>query len=434
MKTSSLTDSRRRSWKVSRKRAIVLALLVPAICIAKSSGVEGNRAARRYVAASWPEDSVFAGVVSNWIPVIPESLLENASVCTNREQTASYTSTMLDWEMSPFVEKLDLRCFESPDFTSSKQALLIELGGMQSTIPMSRGTNGLERLGDICYADLAQPSFVVFVRNNVFVSCFSSIDENTLTNLLFFLDEQILASLGSRGLLPEPDSEQKSMTIPNKCKSVFADESDPPLSDRAESLRVRLGWILPEQSTNVAATLHPTNSLAGHVESLLGLSLSMLSTNQVRDVATRIPAAADVSGTISYAVNTNVVIAVPVATGSTTSLVWTNSPAEIEGSMVLQEFETPSNAWNRVVGILNGSAMMDSQRVLHYSNCSNVADICLCWHDQPEETGISSVSSVTIVRGNLVGVASGGGGSNLLHAASAIMDFVFPLDSGSETE
>ena len=195
-------------------------------------------------------------------------------------------------------------------------------------------------------------------------------------------------------------------------------------------MKYKIAWIV----FLAAATLHPTNNLAGQVESLLGLSLSMLSTNQVRDVATRIPAAADVSGTISYAVNTNVVIAVPVATGSTTSLVWTNSLAEIEGSMVLQEFETPSNAWNRVAGILNGTAMMDSQRVLHYSNCSNVADICLCWHDQPEETGISSVSSVTIVRGNLVGVASGGRGSNLLHAASAIMDFIVPLASGSETE
>lgn len=165
---------------------------------------------------------------------------------------------------------------------------------MQSTIPMSRGTNGLERLGDICYADLAQPSFVVFVRNNVFVSCFSSIDENTLTNLLFFLDEQILASLGSRGLLPEPDSEQKSMTIPNKCKSVFADKSDPPLSDRAESLRVRLGWILPEQSTNVVTTLPDlpagTNLLSGGVfawkterfgirSDVLSLDLSMNGTN-----------------------------------------------------------------------------------------------------------------------------------------------------------
>ena len=195
-------------------------------------------------------------------------------------------------------------------------------------------------------------------------------------------------------------------------------------------MKNKLVWII-----FLAATmLHPTKSMGGHVESLLGLSLSMLSTNQVRDVATRIPAAADVSGTISYAVNTNFVIAIPVAPGSMTSLVWTNSLAEIEGSMVLQEFEAPSNAWNRVVGMLNGSAMMDAQRALHYSICSNVADICLCWHDLPEETGISSVSSVTIVRGNLIGVASGGGGSNLLHTASAIADFIFQLDSEPETE
>ena len=42
MKTSSLTDSRRRSWQVSTKRAIVLALLFPAICIAESSEAEGQ--------------------------------------------------------------------------------------------------------------------------------------------------------------------------------------------------------------------------------------------------------------------------------------------------------------------------------------------------------------------------------------------------------
>ena len=174
-----------------------------------------------------------------------------------------------------------------------------------------------------------------------------------------------------------------------------------------------------------AVILHPPKSMGGHVESLLGLSPSMLSTNQVREVATRIPAVADVSSSISCAVNTNFVLAVPVAAGSVTSLAWTNSLAGIGGSMVFQEFETPSNAWNRIVEMMNGSAMMDAQRALHYSTCSNVADICLCWHDLPNETGIASVSSVTIVRGNLVGVASGGGGSNLIHAASAIVDFIF---------
>ena len=51
--------------------------------------------------------------------------------------------------------------------------------------------------------------------------------------------------------------------------SVAAEEPASPLSDRAESLRVRLGWILPEQSTNVVTTLPElpagTNLLTGDV-------------------------------------------------------------------------------------------------------------------------------------------------------------------------
>ena len=154
-----------------------------------------NRAMRRYDVMTWPTSPAVSGVVSNWIPALSGDLLENSSVCTNREQTASFTSTMFEWEDSPSIEKLDLRFFVSSDFPSAKHALLMELGGMESTIPMSRGTNGLERLGDICYADLNQPAFVTFVRNNMFVSCCASLDETSLTNLLFSLDEQILASL-----------------------------------------------------------------------------------------------------------------------------------------------------------------------------------------------------------------------------------------------
>lgn len=76
--------------------------------------------------------------------------------------------------------------------------------------------------------------------------------------------------------------------------SVAAEEPASPLSDRAESLRVRLGWILPEQSTNVVTTLPElpagTNLLTGDVfawqterfgtrSDVLSLDLSMNGTN-----------------------------------------------------------------------------------------------------------------------------------------------------------
>lgn len=77
-------------------------------------------------------------------------------------------------------------------------------------------------------------------------------------------------------------------------ESVFAGESVPPLSDRGESLRDHLGWVIPEQSTNVATTLPAlpagTNLLSGGIfvwrtdrfgtrPDVLPLELSMSETN-----------------------------------------------------------------------------------------------------------------------------------------------------------
>lgn len=163
--------------------------------IMAESGVVADRCIRRYDTESWPLLPSFPGIATNWTPILPASLLQSSGISTNREIHASGSvSLMFVFSSAPDMD-FDLRTFEAEDFASSKRALMTELGGLETTVPLPRGTNGLERLGDVCYGVLDSPSLVLFVRNNVFVSCFSRLSPETVTNLLFGLDRQIVDAL-----------------------------------------------------------------------------------------------------------------------------------------------------------------------------------------------------------------------------------------------
>ena len=73
--------------------------------------------------------------------------------------------------------------------------------------------------------------------------------------------------------------------------------------------------------------------------------------------------------------------------------------------------------------------MGEDDLCLHYSVRPAIDDICLCWHAGETNKLDSSISSVTILRGNLVTVTSGARGTNLVEAASSIMDVFWDKDN-----
>ena len=154
-----------------------------------------EKAARRYQASDWPMSSSQNGTVHHWVPTIPPYILENAVVVTNLEENETFERARFSWESSSLGEKLDLCVLVTADFQIAKQALLTELGGMQSTMMLPIGTNELDHLGDICYGKLSSFSLVFFVRNNVFISCSSTFNHSSITNLLTSLDDQIKSHL-----------------------------------------------------------------------------------------------------------------------------------------------------------------------------------------------------------------------------------------------
>ncbi len=181
-----------------KMKALFALCVVSIVLFAKPSFAQDyfiEKAARRYQASGWPMSSSQNGMVHHWVPTIPSFVLENAVVVTNLEENEMFERASFSWESSCMGEKLDLRMLVTPDFLTAKQALLTELGGMQSTMMLPRGTNELDHLGDICYGKLSSLSLVFFVRNNVFISCCSTFNHSSITNLLTSLDDQIKSHL-----------------------------------------------------------------------------------------------------------------------------------------------------------------------------------------------------------------------------------------------
>lgn len=101
---------------------------------------------------------------------------------------------------------------------------------------------------------------------------------------------------------------------------------------------------------------------------------------------------------------------------------WGESGGVHSGRVVVRQFATASNALQWVQLKVHGTTMLDDNLASHYSTRPDVADVCLCWHTGETNKLDSSISSVTILRGNLVTVTSGTPGTNLVKAASYIMD------------
>ena len=173
-----------------------------------------------------------------------------------------------------------------------------------------------------------------------------------------------------------------------------------------------------------AIVILPVTSVGDGLETALGLSPNMVSTNIVRSAGERLAAALPLDGSFHCTIAPSSAGYALMTASEVTRMSWTNSETSVSGSFVLQEFQTATNSWQWLVGMLNGSTMMPTQRILHYTVSPDIPDICLCWHDSENEVGLASVSSVTLLRGNLVGVASGAHGSNLVHAASTIMNVI----------
>lgn len=104
---------------------------------------------------------------------------------------------------------------------------------------------------------------------------------------------------------------------------------------------------------------------------------------------------------------------------------WKNESTEASILFVLNEFSDSTSSLCWLTNAIYGTSMMESDFTCHYTRFQSIPDICIGWIDDPSGTGQSSLSSVMIVRGNLVGVASGEQGTNLLQVASMIMDAAF---------
>ena len=154
-------------------------------------------AAQRYETASWATEPAKSGIVSNWNPVVPSQFLLNSSVTTNLDYDIDYSFREYVWNSSSDESPLRLRVFSVTSFDVAKKLLLETLGSMTSTIALPQGTNSLPNLGDICLGDASNPDLILFVRNNIFVSAFSSPGNHSVTNILYALDGQITNSLSA---------------------------------------------------------------------------------------------------------------------------------------------------------------------------------------------------------------------------------------------
>ena len=146
------------------KMKVLFTLYVASIVLFAKPGYSQDnfieRASRRYQASDWPVSSSQIGTVHHWVPTIPPFVLENSVVVTNLEESETFERARFAWKSSSIGEKLDLCVLVTSDFQTAKQALLTELGGMQSTTMLPRGTNDLDHLGDICYGKLSSFSLV----------------------------------------------------------------------------------------------------------------------------------------------------------------------------------------------------------------------------------------------------------------------------------
>ena len=103
---------------------------------------------------------------------------------------------------------------------------------------------------------------------------------------------------------------------------------------------------------------------------------------------------------------------------------WGDAGGDYSGRVVLRQFATGTNALQWVLSMVHGTSMSEDDLGLHYSVRPSIDDICLCWHAGETNKLDSSISSVTILRGNLVTMTSGTRGTNLVEIASSITDAI----------
>lgn len=177
-------------------------IVVLCLCGIVASGDEVSnveRAVRCYGADAWPTNSVVPGAVGTWEPILPEAVVNGREVSTNRLSSSDYETTQFSCFPNGSILSggFDFRITRWNDFGGAKTGLLSRLGGMESPILVPSGTNGLEVVGDICFAkeNDTLPSVALFVRNNISVFCYTTIGHDMLTNLLQSIDGQILDNL-----------------------------------------------------------------------------------------------------------------------------------------------------------------------------------------------------------------------------------------------
>ncbi len=156
-------------------------------------------ASQRYHPESWPTTPSACGVVTNLVPQLSNDVFVQSAVITNIEKSLAFQSYRYRVNPNSGGTIHDLRVSILPNYTTACNALLEQLGMMESPVLIPYGTNGLEAVGDICLSTSSPESagMTLFVRNNVFVYCRSSFDYSLVTNSLYSLDAQIIGSLSS---------------------------------------------------------------------------------------------------------------------------------------------------------------------------------------------------------------------------------------------
>lgn len=169
----------------------------------------------------------------------------------------------------------------------------------------------------------------------------------------------------------------------------------------------------------------PLPTRASELDDNLGLSGGNVSTNAV-EISTNLldSVSQGVCGTSIDILDTSPDPFFPEVTFRAV-MQWGEAGGDYSGRVVVRQFATGTNALQWVLSMVHGTSMAEDDLDLHYSVRPSIDDICLCWHAGETNKLDSSISSVTILRGNLVTMTSGTHGTNLVEIASSITDAIW---------
>lgn len=163
-------------------------LIVLALCArAEADDLFLQMLSAKYDFATWPTGT-YPNLVTNWNPCIDWSLPSDYSVSTNECPDYAYYSVC---HSGTQVADIRVELFETAN--ESKTAMLRFFANCQTTNIFTSGTNSWNTIGTKNYAadDTSTPSFLIFYRNNVLVTLFSSDPNILILSLAKMIDDHI---------------------------------------------------------------------------------------------------------------------------------------------------------------------------------------------------------------------------------------------------